>query len=63
VAVACSKVLELLVPGELPIIDKIHYMAARFYMAQEEATRGQSQLNLKIAELTLKAQPPTPPEV
>jgi len=42
---------------------RIHKLASGFHEAKEAATRIQMDLNLKIVELWLKAQPSTPPEV
>ncbi len=38
-------------------------MASGFCDARDETTRVQPELNLQIAELSLKAQPSTPPEI
>lgn len=54
---------ELVVPVELPIVDKIHHMAASFHTAQEEATKSQWDLNLQMVEIRMKVQPPTPPKI
>lgn len=62
-AEACNKVPELVVLVELLIAHKIHHIAARFHMAQEEAMKAQWVLNLQIAYLSLKEQPPTPLEI
>ena len=54
-----SKVPKLAIPAELPTTNKIHHMATGFRTTQEEAAKASSDLNLQIAELRLKAQPPT----
>lgn len=59
-AEACTKVQELAVLAKLPIDDKIHHMAVGVRTVQEEALKAQWELNLQIAQLRLKARPPTP---
>lgn len=58
---ACSTVLELAIPKDLPPATMIQHMAVGIHTAQAEATRNQEELTLQVAELCLKAQPPTPP--
>jgi len=43
---AYSSVPKLAVPAELPTVEKIHHMVARFRRAQEEAVKVQWELNL-----------------
>jgi hypothetical protein len=60
---ACCRAPELEIAADLPVGIRIHKLASGFREAKEEATRIQLALNLQIAELKLKAQPSTPPEV
>jgi hypothetical protein len=60
---ACQMVPELAIPAEAPAEARIQRLAAGVREAREEMAKVQLELNLQIAELQLKAQPSTPPEV
>ena len=63
VAEACRTVPELHIPEETLLEAKIRKLAACVHDAKTEMTKAQFELNLKITELELNAQPSTPPEV
>jgi len=48
---ACRNILELVIPTDLPVAERIHRLATRFCEAKEEATRVQLDLNLQIAKI------------
>lgn len=58
-----SSIPKLAMPAELLVAENIHHIAARFRKTQEEVAKIQWELNLRIADLRLKEQPPTPLEV
>ena len=43
---ACSSIVELAIPVELPIVEKIHQLAARVRRTHEEAVKVKLELNL-----------------
>lgn len=63
VAKACRTVLELHIPEEVPVEAKIQKLVAGVCDVQNEMSKIQFELNLKIIELEFRAQPSTPPEV
>jgi len=60
---AYQSVLELAIPADIPAEVRIHRLATGVCEAREEMTKVQLELSLQIAELRLKVQPSTPPEV
>jgi len=53
---SCSSIVELVVPAELPTVEKIFQLAAGVRRTHEKAVKVQFELNLQIAELQLQAQ-------
>lgn len=49
--------------AKLPTSEQVHRLATRVRKAREETKKVQLELNLQIAELRLKEQLSTPPEV
>ena len=54
---------KLAIPTEAPAKVRTRRLAAGVHEVKEEMAKVQLELNLQIAELQLKAQPSTPPEV
>lgn len=63
VAEACRTILELHILEEAPFQAKIQKLAIGLRDTRIEMAKVQFELNLKIGEIELRAQPSTPPEV
>jgi len=60
---ACRTVTELNIPEDVPVDARIRKLTEGVHDARTELAKVQFELNLKITQLELRAQPSTLPEV